>query len=91
MGNAWSCRRRPGAYRVAVEPRVDVETGPSAREPEFRRRLSGTDMSMDFEMWVMPLSEFMKMTVFEPHEQLRAAGRVVRWDSSMPTTWCRRE
>ena len=81
------CGRRPAAVRVAVRPDADAEAALDARPARRSTRLSVGELPAEFEMWVLPLSELMKMPVFEPHEELRRAGRLVRWDPSMKVTW----
>jgi hypothetical protein len=42
-----------------------------------------TAIEMQYPMWVMPVSEFIKLTKLEPHQKLRADNRIVQWDKSM--------
>ena len=44
---------------------------------------SDTAIDMQYPMWVMPVSEFIKLTKLEPHQKLRADNRIVQWDKSM--------
>ena len=46
-------------------------------------RSGSTAVSMQAEMWVMPVSEFIKLPEFRPHQELLAQGKLSRWDSSM--------
>ena len=38
---------------------------------------------MQFDMWVMPVSEFVHLSELRPHEELRQQGKLMRCDASM--------
>ena len=42
-----------------------------------------TTIGMEYEMWVIPTYEFLKLSVLLTHEELRAKGTIVRVDDSM--------
>ena len=42
-----------------------------------------TAIEMEYSMWVMPTHEFLQLSELLPHEDLCAAGKVVRADNSM--------
>jgi hypothetical protein len=44
---------------------------------------TNTAIEMQYPMWVMPVSEFIKLDNLEPHQKLRADNRIVQWDKSM--------
>lgn len=43
------------------------------------RRSSKVGLEQDYPMWVMPLDEFLKMDHLEPHQKLKAAGKLMKW------------
>lgn len=43
------------------------------------RRSSKVGLEQDYPMWVMPLDEFVKMDHLEPHQKLKAAGKLIKW------------
>merc|ERR1712185_92247 len=50
--------------------------------------LSGeTVAEIQFEMWVMHISDFVALTSLPPHQELRAAGKLVPWNASMRTVF----
>ena len=48
-----------------------------------RRRGDTTAVSMDFDMYVMPTCEFLRLDEMRPHEELLRKGKLVRVDESM--------
>jgi hypothetical protein len=58
-----------GMQKMSVMSRVGVATG--------------TAVDLQYPMWLMPVSEFLKLTKLEPHQKLRAENRIVQWDTSM--------
>jgi len=46
-------------------------------------RSGQTAIPMQFDMWVMPVAEMLKLSELRPHQELRAAGKLVRWNASM--------
>ena len=46
-------------------------------------RSGETAIAMQYEMWLMPVAELLKLSELKPHQELRAAGKLVRWDASM--------
>ena len=46
-------------------------------------RSGQTAVPMQFDMWVMPVAEMLKLSELRPHQELRAAGKLVRWNASM--------
>ena len=64
-----------------------AEVAPDRRRSSdaLRRMARGgeTAVLMQAEMWVMPVSEFVKLETLRPHQELLADGKLSRWDSSM--------
>jgi hypothetical protein len=58
-----------------------------ARGHSSRARGAGTAIEMQYPMWVMHMSEFIKLTKLEPHQQLREENRIVQWDPSMTSVF----
>ena len=56
-----------------------------AREESFLRlaRSGATAISMQYPMWLISVSELLKLSALRPHQELRAAGKLVRWDASL--------
>ena len=50
-------------------------------------RSGETAVAMQAEMWVMPVSEFVKLETLRPHQELFADGKLSRWDSSMTSVF----
>ena len=46
-------------------------------------RSGQTAGSLQYDMWVMPIAELLKLSELRPHQELRAAGKLVRWNASM--------
>ena len=47
------------------------------------RRTQETAVAMKYQMWLLPTSEFLRLSEFKPHEELLAEGKLVRVDPSM--------
>ena len=60
-------------------------------QPKLRRRSyfgqsyrkNDTVIEMQHDMWVIPVSNFVRLAALKPHQELRAEGKLVRWDASM--------
>ena len=52
-------------------------------ESMLRQRGHETAIAMEYEMWVMPTCEFLRLSEVRPHEALRAEQKIVRADDSM--------
>ena len=50
-------------------------------------RAGETAVLMQAEMWLMPVSEFVKLQTLRPHQDLLAEGKLTRWDSSMTSVF----
>ena len=46
-------------------------------------RSGETAISMQYDMWLMPVAEFLKLSELRPHQELRAMGKLVRWNATM--------
>ena len=46
-------------------------------------RSGATAVDVQYPMWLMPVAEFMLMRELRPHQELRAAGSLVKWNASM--------
>ena len=46
-------------------------------------RSADTAITMQYPMWLIPVSELLKMSDLRPHQELLAAGKLARWDASM--------
>lgn len=46
-------------------------------------RSSQTAITMEYDMWCIPVAELLKLSELRPHQELRAAGKLVRWNASM--------
>jgi len=57
-------------------------------EPSLSRgRRASTAVAMEYPMWVMPVSEFLRLSSLRPHEELRVEGKVVECDPSHTTVF----
>ena len=57
----------------------------SAVRPEW---IGGaTAVREEYNMWVMPMSNFIELEKLQPHQQLKEAGKIVQFDRSMATTF----
>ena len=57
-------------------------------EPSLSRgRRASTAVAMEYQMWVMPVSEFLRLSSLRPHEELRVEGKVVECDPSHTTVF----
>ena len=52
-----------------------------------RGRRGSTAVMMDYPMWLMPASQFLRLSELRPHEELRAEGKVVEYDPSHITVF----
>jgi hypothetical protein len=76
------------ARSLEAKPTTNATQAMAARSRRFDdRSISGvgvdTAIEMQYPMWLMPVSEFIKLTKLEPHQKLRAENRIVPWDKSM--------
>ena len=55
-----------------------------AREGSLRRQ-GTTAVHQEYGMWVMPISAFIELDKLQPHQVLRASGKIVPYDKSMST------
>ena len=55
--------------------------------PLEQGRRASTAVAMEYPMWVMPVSEFLRLSSLRPHEELRAEGKVVECDPSHTTVF----
>ena len=46
-------------------------------------RSGETAIEMLYPMWLMPVHEFMTLSELRPHQELVAAGKLVKWDAAM--------
>ena len=46
-------------------------------------RSGETAIAQQYEMWLMPVAEFLKLQELRPHQRLRAEGKLVRWNAAM--------
>lgn len=53
----------------------------------LRGRRASTAVAMEYPMWVMPVSEFLRLSSLRPHEELRVEGKVVECDPSHTTVF----
>ena len=51
------------------------------------RRRGSTAVAMEYPMWVMAASEFLRLSSLRPHEELRAEGKIVECDPSHTTVF----
>ena len=52
-----------------------------------RGRRGSTAITMEYPMWVMPASEFLRLSSLRPHEELLAEGKVMECDPSHTTVF----
>ncbi len=57
------------------------------KETQQRVRRVSTAVDMEAPMWVLHISDFMRMPRLESHGKLRASGKLVEWDASMETVF----
>ena len=64
---------------------VDSQSATRQRRPSIERvaRSGATAIEMQFEMWLLPVAEMLKLSELRPHQELRAEGKLVRWNASM--------
>ena len=56
-------------------------------ERQQRARSGATAIPMQYPMWLMPVSTFVGLAQLRPHQEFRAAGKLVQWDRSMTTVF----
>lgn len=59
-----------------------VPLAPHGSGTTATRRKASTAVAMEFDMWVLPAFEFLRLSELTPHEKLRAEGKLVQWDPS---------
>ena len=52
-----------------------------------RGRRASTAVAMEYPMWLMPVSQFLRLSELRPHEELRAEGKIVECDLSHTTVF----
>ena len=62
--------------RKALVKRLETTALQTARSGE-------TAIEMLYPMWLMPVHEFMTLSELRPHQELVAAGKLVKWDAAM--------
>jgi len=50
-------------------------------------RTTDTAIKLQYPMWVMRISDFVRLTKLEPHQKLRAENKIVEWDPSMKSVF----
>jgi len=50
-------------------------------------RTTDTAIKLQYPMWVMRISDFVRLTKLEPHQKLRAENKIVQWDPSMKSVF----
>ena len=50
-------------------------------------RSGETAIPMQYDMWLMPAAEFITLSELRPHQELRAAGKLVRWNAKMKSVF----
>ena len=68
-----------------VEPRSLTREDTS--ELRALRSLVDTAVEMKFPMWLVPVSAFVKLAKFQPHQVMRQRGELVMWEPSMKTVF----
>ena len=68
---------------VDLQPSTTRQHRPSDELALRAARSGQTAVSMQYEMWLMPVAEMLKLSELRPHQELRAAGKLVRWNASM--------
>ena len=73
--------------RIARSGEVSYQRGRDGRaalQDTLRIARSGeTAIEMQYPCWLIPVAEVLKLSELRPHQELRAAGKLVRWNSSM--------
>ena len=62
---------------LSVHPADRLRDGGGARQGR-----GDTATLMQHDMWVMSVSNFVRLTELKPHQELLAEGKLVRWDAS---------
>ena len=56
----------------------------AAKVSQLQAARSGeTAIRMQYSMWLMPIAEFITLSELKPHQELRAAGKLVKWNATM--------
>ena len=50
-------------------------------------RSGATAIRMQYPCWLMPVDTFLTLSELRPHHELRAAGKLVKWDATMETVF----
>ena len=66
--------------RKALVKRLETTTLQTARSGE-------TAIEMLYPMWLMPAHEFMTLSELRPHQELVAAGKLVKWNAAMESVF----
>ena len=74
--NGWRRHRRRSLTRRRSS------TGSMSMSPSITPEYRG-NCAVRYEMWLMPVSEFIHLSELRPHQELRATGKLVRFDASM--------
>ena len=48
-----------------------------------RARSGRTAVEIHADMWLMRVSDFLDLRALEPHEKMRAEGKILKWNDSM--------
>ena len=72
-----------GSAKSSLSSRVTPVDG-ETRSRHFR---GSTAVTMEYEMWCLPASEFLLLSKLRPHEELLAEGKLVQWDASRTTVF----
>ena len=73
-------------YEVSSQIRVPVYGGTILGNIESAASSAARSFCLHataVEMWLMPVAEVLKLSELKPHQELRAAGKLVRWNASM--------
>ena len=87
-------RSRCLSTRLTAEGRAPSTTMPRLKkvtplEPSLcaRGRRASTAVAMEYPMWVMPVSELLRLSEMRPHEELREERKIVECDLSHTTVF----
>ena len=75
-----------GGVKSSLSPKV-APINVTEEHASLTRGRTESTVEMKFDMWLMPASDFMRLSELRPHEELRAEGKVVRCNPSHTTVF----